>query len=501
LDEAIAAHRMAIGLKPEFAEAQNDLGVALKDKGQLDEAIGAYRHAIALKPNFAEAHSNLGNALKDLGRLDEAVAAYRQAISLRPGFSIARSGLLYLLNFHTAYDAQAVAEETDRWNRQHAHPLRKFIQPHANDRSPDRRLRLGYVSADFCGHASALFIDPLLRHHDHQKFEVFCYAQMVRSDWVTRRMQTYADHWLDTRPWTDEQLAQHIRDDRIDILVDLKLHTADNRLLVFARKPAPIQVSWLGYPGSTGLETIDYRLTDPYLEPTGQTNMFPDRPYHLPNCFWCYDPMSQQPQVNSLPAIAAGHITFGSLNNFFKVTNATLDLWAKVLVAVPDSRLILLAPPGSARPRTVAYLSHRGVDPRRIEFVSRQSREEYLRTYHRIDIGLDTLPCNGHTTSMDSFWMSVPVVTLPGTAPSGRAGLSFARNLKLPDLVANDDDDFAKIAASLSADLPALAGLRASLRPLMEKSSLMDAEGFTRDIELAYRQMWRTWCETASAKS
>src|SRR5271157_3127927 len=268
LDEAVACYRRALELKPDYAEAHSNLGNALNDQWKLDEAVACYRRALELKPDYAEARCNLGNALKDQGKLDEAVACYRRALELKPDYAGVHSNLLYIRLFCPGYDAQAIFEEHRRWSRQHAEPLARFIQPHSNDRSLHRRLRIGYVSPDFRNHAASFFLVALLSAHDHENFEIFCYADVVCPDRITARLRSYADVWQNITGLTDEQVAQLVRQDKIDILVDLSMHTAGNRLLVFARKPAPVQVTWLN-PGTTGLSTIDYRLTDPYIDPPG----------------------------------------------------------------------------------------------------------------------------------------------------------------------------------------------------------------------------------------
>jgi protein O-GlcNAc transferase len=301
-----------------------------------------------------------------------------------------------------------------------------------------------------------------------------------------------------------------IRTDRIDILVDLTMHMRQNRLLAFARKPAPVQVAWLAYPGTTGLSTMDYRLTDPHLDPPAVSpveppgtdeSVYAERTIRLPDTFWCYDPLATEPAVNPLPALETGRITFGCLNNFCKVNDNLLSLWAKILRQVENSRLLLLAPMGNCRPRTLEHFRNDGVDPARIEFVEFQSREKYLATYNRIDLGLDTFPYNGHTTSLDSFWMGVPVITLVGNTPAARAGWCQLSNLGLAELAGRTPDEFVRIAVELASDLPRLQQLRSTLRARMEQSPLMDAPKFARNIEAAYRQMWRTWCESVPTGS
>jgi predicted O-linked N-acetylglucosamine transferase (SPINDLY family) len=536
LDQAIAAYRQAIALRPGYAEAHNNLGIALKDKGRLDEAITAYRQAIALRPGYAEAYSNLcnalreagqldeaiaacrqaivlnpqireahislGNLLKDKGQLDEAIAIFRQAIALNPNLPEAHSNLAFTLHYHPGYDARAIAEEHRLWNRQHAEPLRKFIQPHTNDRDPDRRLRIGYVSPDFRSHAVGLNLLPLFHHHDRKQFEITCYAQTPHPDAITAQFQQHADRWRNIVGRCDghQQVADLIRQDGIDILVDLALHTANNHLLVFARKPAPVQATFAGYPGSTGLSAIDYRFSDPYLDPIGMDeSVYSERTIRLADCFWCYDPLDcRDIPVNALPALRSSVVTFGCLNNFCKFNDDVLELWAKVMRQVDNSRLLSLAPPGSHRSRILERFQKQGIDPGRIEFVTRQSRREYLETYHRIDLGLDTFPYNGHTTSLDSLWMGVPVVSIVGDRAVARAGWCQLSNLGLGELAGQTAKEFVRLAVELAKDLHRLEQLRSTLRRRMEQSPLMDAPKFARNIEAAYRRMWRTWCETAS---
>jgi predicted O-linked N-acetylglucosamine transferase (SPINDLY family)/peptidoglycan/xylan/chitin deacetylase (PgdA/CDA1 family) len=497
LDEAIAAYHQAIALGANHVETHNDLGNALERRGRLDEAIAAYRRAIAINPNSSEAYSNLGSALKGIGQLDEAIAAYRHSMDLKPDSNIAHSNLILTLQYHSDYQAPDIAAEEHRWNIRYAEPLRSCIRPHDNDPAPNRRLRVGYVSADFCTHASALFLVPLLQNHDPDQVEIFCYAQVRKPDATTRRLQQCTQHWRSTVGLSDEQVAQQIRDDGIDILVDLKLHTANNRLLVFARKPAPVQLSWLGYPGSTGLTAIDYRLSDPYLDPPGfDESIWSEKTVRLPDSFWCYDPLEcWDIPVNNLPAAQTGHITFGCLNNFCKINDSLLVRWAQILHRVDSSRLLLLCNEGSHRQRTLGFLAGQGIEPRRIEFIEYQPRREYLSQYHRVDIGLDSFPCNGHTTTLDSLWMGVPVVTQVGQTPASRAGWSQLSNLGLRELAAQTADQYVNIAVALANDLPRLQSLRASLRQRTERSPLMNGPRFAGNIEAAYRRMWCIWCD------
>jgi protein O-GlcNAc transferase len=501
-DKAVDAYRHVLRLRPDYAEVHNNLAVLFRDQGKIDEAMTACRTSLNLMPGYVDAHCNLGVLFKDQGQFDEAIQAYRHAMELKPDDARIHTNLLYTMLFHPRYDAAAILHEHQEWNRRHAAPLAKHIRPHENNRDPNRRLRIGYIAPDFREHCQSFFTMPLLSNHDHHGFEIFCYSDVRRPDAITARLQGYADHWRDIAGMSNENVAERIRNDRIDVLVDLTMHMANGRPFVLALKPAPIQVSWLAYPGTTGMGTIDYRLTDPYLDPPGVGDEFyTERSIRFPETFWCYDPLTTEPAVNDLPALGNGYVTFGCLGNFCKINDQVLDLWARVLLAVEKSRLLLLAPSGLTWDRVVGHFLERGVDADRLERVGFQPRSQYLQVYHRIDIGLDTLPYNGHTTSLDSFWMGVPVITLPGSTVVGRAGLSQLSNLDLPELVARTPERFVEIAAELAADLPRLRQLRSTLRKRMQASPLMDGPRFARNMESAYRRMWQTWCGQPAVSS
>ena len=384
-----------------------------------------------------------------------------------------------------------------RWNQKHAEPFKKWIQAHSKTQDPERRLRIGYVSPDFCQHVVGRNILPLLRGHDHGQFEIFCYSNVGRVDRLTDQFRGLADEWRDILNLTDAQAADVIRQDRIDILVDLALHTGGHRLGIFARKPAPVQVTFAGYPGSTGLDSIEYRLTDPYLDPLGLNDSFySEKSYRLPDSFWCYDPLLGEIDINEPPVKSVGFLTFGCLNNFCKVNDVVLQLWARLLKTVSNSRLLMMAPEGRSRERVLDQLGKSGIDRQRMEFVGQQSRGEYLQTYHRVDIGLDTFPYNGHSTSLDAFWMGVPVITMVGQTAVGRAGFSQLTNLGLPEFIARTPEEYVQIASELAGNPTRLAELRRTLRARMKASALMDAALFARNIEAAYREMWRSWTRT-----
>jgi predicted O-linked N-acetylglucosamine transferase (SPINDLY family) len=495
LGEAAASATRALELNPGLAEAHNNLGSAFKDQGNIVEAEACFHRALELKPGLAEAHDNLGLVYRDQGKLDQALAAFRRALELKPGSPGTHSNLLFAQILHPGFDAAALYEEHLQWNQRHAAPLAKLAELHRRDRAPDRRLRIGYVSPAFCHHVVGRNLLPLFREHDHRQLEIFCYSDAPRPDELTDQFRRDADVWRECAGRPDEKLAEWIRHDQIDIMVDLSVHSDGNRLLLFARRPAPLQVTFAGYPGTTGLSAIDYRLTDPYLDPPGLFDHFySEQSIRLPDSFWCYDPQESDPSVNGLPAAEKRYITFGCLNNFCKVNPVVLALWAQVLRAVEGSQLIVLAGQGRHREDTLRLLEAEGVDRRRVTFTARRPRSQYLSCYHEIDIGLDTVPYNGHTTSLDSFWMGVPIVTLVGSTVVGRAGLSQLTNLGLQELIATSPEKYVQIAATLAQDRPRISALRSTLRERMEASPLMDAPRFARGIEAAYRQIWREWC-------
>jgi predicted O-linked N-acetylglucosamine transferase (SPINDLY family) len=493
--EAETCCRRAIALRPEFAEAHTNLANALQKQGRVDEAVASYRGALELNPALAETHANLGHALREQGAVAEAIACYRRSLQCRPNAPALHSQLIYSMHYCPEYSAEQIYDAARQWDQQHARPLAPFIRPHTNERSVERRLRVGYVSPDFYAHVVALNLLPVLREHDRRQFEVFGYSAAETADGMTERVRACTDAWRDIARLRPQQAADLIRQDRIDILVDTALHTHGDQLLTFACKPAPVQVTFAGYPGTTGLSTIDYRLTDPYLDPPGvERRCYAEESIRLPNTFWCYEPVHDGPELTPPPALKNGYVTFGRLSSFSKVNAGVLGLWASVLQRVDGSRLMTLAEPGRHRERTLAFFRARDVAAERITFVPQQSGRSYLEAYQQIDIGLDTFPYNGHTSSLDSFWMGVPVVTLAGNTAVSRGGLSILSNLQLTELAASSAEQYVQIAADLAGDVDRLAAIRAALRSRMKRSALMDARGFARHVEAAYRAMWRRWC-------
>jgi predicted O-linked N-acetylglucosamine transferase (SPINDLY family) len=496
-EEAIQAYEAALELDPDYAEACNNLGHVLEPQDRLAEAEAHYRNAIRLNPEYAEPYANLGNVLKDRGELDAAFSAYRRAIALRPDLSLLHSNLLLTLHYHPDYSPAEIAREHRIWAQLHVTPLQSQRRPHRNDPGRNRRLRLGYVSPDFREHAIARFILPLLEKHDRRQVEIFGYSDVPRPDAVTESIRTHIDQWRDVASLSDAELADAVRNDRIDILVDLAAHSGGNRLLMFARKPAPIQVTYLAYCSTTGVDAIDYRLTDRFLDPPGaDLSHYTERSVRLPDCYWCYGAPALPPRRLPSSERRPGPPTFGCLNNFAKVTPITLALWSRLLQRVPEARLLLYARAERHRERVREVMDRAGVSESRLAFVGRQPFEDYLRTYSQIDVGLDPVPFGGGTTTCDALWMGVPVISLAGETAVSRGGSSLLSNIGLGQLIAGSEAQYLDLAADLICDTDRLAALRQGLRTRLEASSVMDAHHFSRGLEAAFRDMWQTWCET-----
>jgi protein O-GlcNAc transferase len=498
LDEAIAIFREAIRIKPALAEVHFNLGNALRDRGMVDEAVAACRQATRANPSSAKAHCNLGAALSEQGKFEQAVAAYREAIRLEPDLVEGSSGLLNCMNYSERFLPAALFDAHRDWDERYARRV-PWPVAYSNVRSVGRRLMVGYVSPDFRQHSVAHFLEPLLRSHDRNEIEVFCYAEVSWPDAVTQRFKQLADHWVVTVGLPHEALAERILHDGIDILVDLAGHTAKNRLLVFARRPAPIQVTWLGYPATTGLTAIDYRMVDAVTDPEEEADALASETLvRLPGGFLCYGGHDGAPAPGPAPCMATGTVTFGSFNSPPKLSAATLDTWAQVLARLPRARLLLKGKPFADAATRALYLNRlaeRGVVPERVELAAWLPDQAHLALYDRIDIALDPFPYNGTTTTCQALWMGVPVVALRGDRHASRVGASLLTQIGLTDLIADSVGAYVETAVALAGNPARLADLRHSLRPRMAASPLCDAAGFARKIEQAYRTMWQRRCE------
>jgi predicted O-linked N-acetylglucosamine transferase (SPINDLY family) len=494
MEQAVAIFQQVLSLRPKTAEPYNGLGIAARRAGDLDAAIAYSRQSLSLQPSYIAAANNLGNALLEIGRPADAIAVYDAALATSPREPHIHGNRIYCMQFDPAYDTAAICAELARWNQLFALPLGKNIRPHANDRNPNRKLRIGYVSPDFKQHVVGWNLLPLLTHHNRRQFEIYCYSSVLRPDAMTQKLRAAAKVWRNIVGLDNQKAAKLIRDDRIDILLDLSVHSALNHLLLFALKPAPLAITYLGYCGSTGLNAIDYRFSDPYLDPPESGEPYAEKTLRLPHTYWCYQPGGNAPPPGPLPAISNGFITLGCQNNFSKVSDIAVQSWAKILAALPSSRLILHAPTGAHRQRVLKQMDAQGVLSQRIEFVARLSFDQYIQTYQRIDIALDPFPYGGGISTCDALWMGVPVISLECKTTVGRSGKSILNNLGLPELLATTTDQYQQMAVRLANDLNQLKTLRSTLRDRMKSSRLMNAPAFAADVEQAFRNIWQQWC-------
>jgi predicted O-linked N-acetylglucosamine transferase (SPINDLY family)/ADP-heptose:LPS heptosyltransferase len=497
--EAEKIYRRGLVLKPGLVDGHNNLGVVLEQMGRYDEAEASYRRAHELAPHLAHPLNNLGVLLKESGRLEEAIATHRRAVALDPELPAAHSNLLYTLIYDATVLPQALFAAHEAWGRAQAARFATAGARFINAPDPERRLRVGYVSGDFRHHSVAFFAEALLAAHDKRAVEVFLYANDARVDAVTQRLKGHADHFVPIHGVADDAAAARIRADGIDILVDLSGHTSANRMMLFARKPAPVQVTWLGYPATTGLPTIDCRITDAVADPPGEADaLHTERLVRIDSGFLCYRPLDRAGAVGPLPAHAAGYVTFGSFNNFAKLSPGTIALWARLLREVPDARLLLKATQfkdAATRARCLAAFTAAGIAAERIEIVPPLADPaDHLALYGRVDIGLDPLIYNGTTTTCEALLMGVPTVTLRGDRHVSRVGASIMTTVGLGELIAETLDDYIAIAARLARDLDRLATLRSGMRERLRASPLCDAPRFAGAMETAYRDMWRRWC-------
>jgi protein O-GlcNAc transferase len=491
--EAAASYRMAIGLRFNYPEAHSNLGNALRKQGKISAAGVAYRQALELRQAYARPYDGLAACAVELGDAHQAIDCYRRMVELDPANPATRSSLLYTLHYSDKQGADSLHREHLEWGRLFCDPLRQHIQPHENDRDPDRRLRVGYVSPDLREQTVTKFISCAIEHHDRQNFEVFCYSDAEKPDAVTGRIKSWSEHWRHTRGQSDETMDRLIRSDGVDILVDLRGHAADNRLTLFARKPAPVQINMVGYFNTTGLSAMDYRLTDRHMDPPGKTeHLNTEKLIRLEPSCWCYSPEPDAPEVAESPAVKNGYMTFGSLNKVVKISEPCAELWAAVLDAVPSSRLLLSAS-GDAVPAARQRLAAMGLPVERLILVDKtRTSREYLERLNQIDIALDTFPFNGITTTCDGLWVGVPCVSLAGQTSVSRAGKSILHACGLGELTADTPEHFVRIAADLANDLTRLRDLRLGMRRRLLASALMDHRGFAAKLEAAYRGMWRS---------
>jgi len=501
--EAEAALRRAVQLAPRHPGALVSLSLLLGMQGRPAEAYELARRAAQLAPNAPEAMTTLGHAMHALGRAEDAMQALLRGWQLG-GSPVAGSNLLHAMNYVTNVAPEEVLRIHRAWAERHADRVPAIAQPHPNDRDPERRLKVGYVSPDLRAHAVSHFVEPLLEGHDRARVEVFCYASVRAPDAVTERLQSRADQWRDVSRMSDARAAELIVTDGIDVLVDLAGHTEGNRLGVFARRPAPVQVTYLGYPNTTGMSAIGYRLTDAHADPADATDrLHTERLIRLTRSAWCYRPPEPAPEVSDLPARRNGRFTFGSFNRLAKVSQSTASMWARAVNAVPGARFVFKTA-GLNEPVTEKYVREMfaklGVDGDRLVLLGPDaSQREHLERYAEIDLALDCYPYHGTTTSCEAMWMGVPSVALVAQTHVSRVAQSLLTSVGLTEFAATSPDQFVEIASKAAGDLERLGEIRRTLRDRMRASPLMDVQGFAREVEDAYRTVWREWCATPAA--
>ncbi len=497
-EEAAQSYRKVLELDSGSARAQGNLGLALWQAGRLEEAEAHCRQALVLDPGCAEACNTLGLILSDQGQLDCAVTQFRRAFEIDANSAQARGNLLFTLNHMAGADAAVTFAEHLRWGEQHADPLLRRSRGPSRDHTTGRRLRIGYVSPDFRFHSVGFFIEPVLAAHDRTAVEVYGYASVAHPDAMTARMRERVDQWRDIVRLDDERAAQLVEDDQIDILVDLAGHTGEARLGVFARKPAPVQATYLGYLNTTGMKAMDYRITDAWADPPGQADsLHCETLVRLPSGLLCFSAPAGCPEVAPLPADSAGHITFGCFSNSRRIGPTVVATWSRILRAQPDARLVLKSKQFSDDATLSRYrelFSKQGIEAPRIQFEKGSGWIEYLESYGRIDIMLDPFPYAGGTVTCQSLWMGVPVITLAGRIGFARTGASILSTIGLTQLIAHDEADYESKALALARDRNGLRQLRSALRQLMQESPLMDAKRCAASLEASYRWMWERWC-------
>ena len=491
---ALQAADEAIRLDPKLPLAHFVRGMAHRRAGQSAESRTSLERAIALSPDFYEAHYFLGNTLTDLGEIDAALQCFERADTISPENAATESARLYALNYHPAMSAEAVYAAYKSFDERVGARHRTHWRPHHNDPAPERKLRIGYVSPDFVRHSSQRFVEPLLEHHDREAFELFAYARVVRPDGATAAYKRQFDHWCDTLRLNDKQLTDRIRADEIDILVDLAAHTANSRLAVFARKPAPVSITWMGYGTTTGLSAIDYYLTDPYSTPEGSDHLFSEKPWRLDGPPYSFRPNPSMGEVSPLPALERGYVTFCTLSRSIRINHRTVRVWSDILHRVPGSRLAInsktFTEPAMCDAMAAHFAAH-GIGHDRLEMGFSSPPWDTLRS---VDIGFDCFPHNSGTTLFENLYMGVPYVTLADRPSVGRLGSMSLAYCGHPEWIAKTEDEYVEIAVDLASDLGRLSELRQSLRAETSASPLMDEAGVTRKIETAYREMWRAWC-------
>lgn len=500
--EAEACFRKALEINPDIAEAHNNLGEILLGQASQNEAEHSFRRALEINSDFILACNNLANILVSQGRADEAEIYFRRALEINPENVIVHNNLLFFRS-HYEKSGMVLSAEHCRFGEQFEAPLRAFWSHHRNSRDPERCLQVGIMSGDLCDHTMANIIEPILASlTDYPQLELHAYYNHSVEDNISRSLRKHVKHWHSIADLSDEVLAEKIRADGIDILIDFSGHTNRNRLLTFARKPAPIQVSWMAYPGTTGLSAMDYQLTDRFFLPLGQfDDQFVEKVVRLPASFMYQIYLPKSP-INALPALNNGYVTFGSFNRPNKLIPSVIAVWSQLLRAVPDSRLLLGSMSTDGKYDVlIDWFAKEGIVRERLSFHARCEMTNYLALHQQVDICLDTFPYNGVTTTLNALWMSVPTLTLTGDTVASRSGAGILGHVGLDAFVARDEADFVQKGAFWASDLSSLAKVRAGLRERFEQSVMRQPTMFAAGLECALRMMWQRWCAGLSAES
>jgi len=494
--------RRVIKLDPRNHVYYSNLGFVLHEDNRPEEAVATLSKAITIKPDFIDAFLNRANSLTVQGKIDDAIADYRAALKIDPGAVHARANLAYTMNFSPSISEEELFDTHKACALAFESTHRTIT--HKNIPSRSRRLKIGYLSSDFRQHSVSYFIEPVLEHHNKNNFEIFAYYNHVIKDSTTEHLIETCDQWRNIARLSDQAVVHQIKKDKIDILIDLNGYTAHNRLEVLAAKPAPVQCEWLGYPNTTGLQSMDYWICDETVNPPGQTDKFySESLLRLPGCFICFKPPEDAPKPVDPPSIKNAYITFGSFNNYAKVSREMLKLWITILESVPDSRLLLKSAclGNQTQKRLVTdFFTSRGIQEKRLQLEGYESsRIKHMDMYSEVDIALDTHPYNGTATTCEAIWMGIPVITLAGNYHRSRVGKTLLECVDLGELVADSTDNYVRIATDLAKDTNKLSSYRSHLRKTVEQSTLTDAASFTASLESAYRSIWEEWCNEHSA--
>lgn len=497
--KAADVYRRCLEIRPEDAGTLNNLAIMLRELEDYAGAEKYYLQAVEFIEDPSFLYNNLAILAMEMSRPNDSIAYYRKALEIDPTYANARSNMLFYMNYLEDITQEELYKEHLEWERWHTEPIPRYSCVHANDPIPDRRLKIGYVSADFYGHAVSYFIEAALKNHDKEVVDIYCYANVTTPDAITKKLQSYVDNWFYITKMSPKEVVELIREHEIDILVDLGGHTAGHCLDVFALKPAPIQVTWIGYPNTSGLSTIDYRFVDDITDPVGSADdLHSETLWRLPESFTCYTPQGALPVEESLAALKTGQITFGSFNNATKITRKSIRVWAEILKKVKNARLVLKSASLSdeaTQERIWSHFKEFGVPAKRVEMLGKLPTDEHLRMYDQIDIALDPFPYNGTTTSCEALLMGSPIIALLGDRHASRVTASLLAQVGLGDLAAATEDEYVEKAAALANDLDRLKDIRKNLRTNMLKSPLCDGARHTRSVEEAYREMWKTWCK------